>query len=160
MNIDNILIFLGESITNQNLKAEFASIGVDVDYLSLPEGDYSSYIEKPLKGFSLIFTDEAKFLNIEKQPIGKGPLHFTGIFLYSEGKDGYSQFSSKIPKGILFSDSIGDIHRKLGEPIWNRKRSDDTVIAEKWDFPEFVIHITYSKETHLPILISINKPDL
>lgn len=160
MNIEGLLSILGQPISNNNVIREFESIGVNALHnVHLGSDSYRAYLEKQNDGISFVFTDEAQYLNKENQAIGKGPLYFTGVFLYAEGKDGYSQFNGVIPKGIVFSDTREKLVEKLGPPSWGRKRADESIAAERWDFQEYRIHITYSKEHGLPIVISISKPD-
>lgn len=161
MEIENLLECLGEPISSRRLASVLQGKGIDLSNgLILPKGEYRAYIERPTEGYSLVFTDEAVFLGIANQPIGKGALYLSGVFLYAEGKDSYSQFVGELPMGLSFSTSQENIGKKLGSSSWDRKRSDGSVAAERWDnVADYRIHITYSKSTSKPVLISLSKAD-
>ncbi|GLR13039.1 hypothetical protein GCM10007907_18290 [Chitinimonas prasina] len=87
-------------------------------------------------------------------------LYLSGVFLYAEGKDGYSQFKGNLPMGLSFSIDIKDIGKKLGSPSWVRKREDGSIAAERWDnAADYRIHFSYSKSTSRPVLVSLNMAD-
>jgi hypothetical protein len=161
MDIEKLLECLGEPISSQRLVSILREKGIDLlGELSLPEGEYRAYIERPSEGFSLVFTDEAVFLGKASQVIGKGELYLSGVFLYAEGKDGYTQFSGGLPKGLSFTLDQESVGKKLGISSWDRKREDGSVAAERWDnVADYRIHITYSKSTSKPVLISLNIAD-
>jgi hypothetical protein len=161
MEIEDLLTCLGQSELDQRLIGILQEIGIDLpNELSLPEGEYRAYIERPNEGYSLVFTDEAMFLGKGNQAIGKGALYLSGIFLYAEGKDGYLQFEGELPMKLSFSNMREDIIEELGKATWNRARADGSIAAERWDTAaDFRIHITYSKSTSKPVLISLNIAD-
>ncbi len=161
METENLLECLGEPISSRRLASALQEESIDLSNgLILPEGEYRAYIERPTEGYSLAFTDEAVFSGIPNQPIGKGALYLSGVFLYTEGKDGYSQFVGKLPMGLSFFMSRKDIQKKLGSSSWDRKHSDASIAAERWDnVADYRIHITYSRSTSKPALISLSKAD-
>lgn len=161
MKIKELLDCLGEPETSEKLKKILHEIDVDLSSeLVLSEGEYRAYIERPSEGYSLVFTDEAIFLGKENQAIGNGELYLSGVFLYAKDKDGYSQFNQALPMSLSFSAKKADLHEKLGMPSWDRKRIDGSVAAERWDeVADYRIHITYSKISEEPVLISLNKAD-
>ncbi|WP_447927010.1 hypothetical protein [Vreelandella sp. EE27] len=161
MEIENLLGCLGDAVSSRQLNSILQKEGIDLSSdLILPDSEYRTYIERPAKGYSLVFTDEAVFLGITNQPIGKSALYLSGVFLYGEGKDGYTQFNGKLPIGLSFSANQEDIKTMLGNPSWNRKRSDGSVAAERWDnIADYRVHITYTKPTSKPVLISLSKAD-
>lgn len=158
MNLNEIISNLGKPAST--LQSSFLSSGIDIAAeLKLPSSEFRTYLERPSFGYSLVFTDEAVFLGKKKQPVGVGPLYFSGIFLYSEGKDGYSQFQGEIPFGIEFSKKHDELVSLLGAPNWQRLRDDGTIAAERWDEKGvFRIHITYSTNGKI-VIISLQKPD-
>jgi len=161
MDVGKLKLLLGRPVTDGELEEYMSSQAIDVsNELVLKSGDFNAYIERPKLGFSLIFTDESMFLGKEDQPIGKGPLFFVGVFFYSEGKDGYSQYSGDLPGDIKFSDHRGDVVAKMGEPSWQRKRrADGSIAADRWDFSDYRVHVTYSKANYCPTIISMDVPN-
>ena len=123
--------------------------------LGLPTGDYRAYIERPEKGYCLVFTDEAMFLNLGNQALGEGELYLTGIFLYAEAKDNYSQFPGPIPFDITFDLEREKILEILGKPSWERRGENENVIAQRWDeLDNYRLHIIYSEITNRLLLIN------
>ncbi|MDV2079160.1 hypothetical protein [Marinobacter xestospongiae] len=162
MDTDGLKRFLGRPVTDNEMESYLFAQGIDVSKeLILKSGDYTAHIERPKKGFSLVFTDEAMFFNKENQPIGKGPLYLEGMFLYAEGKGGYSQYKGELPGGIKFRDHRSDVLTKLGEPNWQRKRRvDDSIVAEKWGLSGLIVHVTYSRDSHCPVVVYLGVPSI
>lgn len=160
MQVEKFISVLGYPYNDSKVVDVFADIGVNVlSDAVLADGDYNAYIEIPENGVSFVFTDEAIFLNKQKQTVGDGLLYFVGIFLYVEGKDGYSQFTGVIPKEIEFTHTQNELVTKLGVSSFERERADGSVAARRWDFPEYRIHITFSKKNDTPVVISISQPN-
>jgi hypothetical protein len=163
MEIGKLLKHLGQSITSQKLLNDLLEIGINPSQeLILPDGEYRAYIERSNEGLSFVFTDEAIFLGKADQAIGKGDLYFSGVFLYAEGKDGYKQFVGNMPMNLSFENTRDEIVKYLGKPSWNRKRSDGSTVADRWDNSvgcDYRIHITYLKSSKKPVLISLNIAD-
>lgn len=163
MRIDELLKFLGKPITDKELIEYFSKNDIDIfTEVKLEAGEYSTYLERKNDGYSLVFTDEGMFLNKPEQTFGEGKIYFSGVFLYAEGKNGYSQSQGYIPYTINFLDSRDDILKKMGAPSWTRKKKDGTIAADRWDNLDAFgkrIHITYSKATPSPVVISIGIPD-
>ena len=161
MDVNLIIPHLGESISAPALAGVLTNYGIDVKQeVNLPDGEYRDYVERPAEGFSLVFTDEAIFFGRGEQQIGAGPMYFSGIFLYMEGKDGYSQYQGPIPFGLDFTQGHDELVALLGTPSWQRLRDDGTIAADRWDEKaEFRIHVTYSLKNGKPLLISLQRPD-
>lgn len=160
MEIEQLIPIVGRPVSDAEVARVLSQIGVDVQHgVALNEGEYRAYVERPKEGFSLVFTDEAMFLNKANQGIGVGELFFSGLFLYAQGKDGYSQFQGQLPKGISFFQDRSKIIEQLGVPSWERKRDDGSIAAERWDIPPFTLHLTYSREKSTPTLVSFQVPD-
>lgn len=119
--------------------------------LLLPDGEYDAYVERPASGFSFIFTDEAMFLGKADQAIGTGRLFFTGVFLYAEGVDGYSQYSHELPEGLDFSDRPSSLRRRLGEPECSRW-IDGAVRADRWLLEGRKLHVSYSDKGQIRVV--------
>jgi hypothetical protein len=159
MDLSSIISIMGKPISDANVKNVLSSIFVDVDKdVDSMSDDFRVYVERPEEGFSLIFTDEAHFLNIPNQSIGVGERYFTGMFLYSEGKDGYAEFKSPLPKNLSFANSRDEALQKLGSPSWSRSRPDGSIVADRWDMSDHRMNLTYSKNNQITIL-SLTIPD-
>ncbi|MBC3909708.1 hypothetical protein [Undibacterium umbellatum] len=162
MNLNLFISHLGKDVSTSSLALQFSSIGIDLtNELVLPEGEFDCYIERPIDGICFVFTDDAMFLGKKTQALGSGPLYFSGIFLYAEGRDSYSQFRSDIPFGLSFTMKHEDMISKLGVPTWQRFREDGTLAADRWDNKaEVQIHISYSINDGRLVLVSLQKPNL
>ncbi len=160
MKTNELLSLLGRSVKDHELivlgtknNLDFSKVEVEADF-------YRGYLENKQEGFSMVFTDEHEFLNNSEQDRNKGNLYFSGVFFYSDGKDGFSKYRDRLPKNINFFDSREDLFMKLGESSWQRKsRKDNSVIADRWDGSERYIHITYDKKNKLPSIIGVHIPD-
>lgn len=146
MKLSQLIDVLGKPVNDEELQNAFSQNTLlnSLQTLKLPGGEYSAYIERPGEGFSLIFTDEAMFLGKAGQTIGSGPLYFTGIFLYAEGKDNYSQYKGDLPLQIHFEKTRDDFVKNFGEPDWQRKRPDGSIAADRWTN---IIRIAYTLHT-------------
>jgi|VirMetMinimDraft_7_1064189.scaffolds.fasta_scaffold62519_1 hypothetical protein len=154
MDISLLKKVLGLSVEEEETISAFNRYGIDLKKeLHLSEGDYRTYLDCETDGICYVFTDEGVFFNNEDQIIGQGPLYLSSVFLYSEGTDGYKQYSKALPFDLDFTDSIDAIHAKLGAPHWDRK-DDGSVISERWDVDSFRVHLFYS-ENQTPNIISI-----
>jgi hypothetical protein len=145
MKLEALYPLLAKPIDLPDVRAAFNDLGIDVSEAVLDDDDFRTYIERKALGVCLIFSDEAMFLAKGDQAIGTGPLYFSGFFLYSEGKDGYAQFSGPLPYNLKFSDTSTEAKAKLGQPEWNRISSKNFVKAERWDVSiDRQLHLTYN----------------
>lgn len=160
MDLSLIISIMGKPIGDANVKNVLSSIFVNVDKdVDLASEDFRVYVERPEEGFSLIFTDEAHFLNKSGQSIGVGERYFTGMFLYSEGKDGYTEFKYPLPKNLSFANTRDEVLQKLGNPSWSRSRPDGSVVADRWDMSDHRMNLTYSKNSNQITILSLIIPD-
>ena len=86
------------------------------------------------------------------------------IFLYSEGTDGYHEFSGTIPEGINFEDSQVAIRRRLGPP--SDCGGGDVIPgfgkARRWDRYDragYFLHVEYVDGGSSIRLLSMMRPD-
>jgi hypothetical protein len=155
MNVETLYPVLGLSATSLDVQTAFTNLDIDLtSELELPEDDFRAYIERPAAGVAFSFTDEAWFLGIADQPLRVGPLFFNVIFFYSDGVDGYSQYSHALPFGLTFSDDSGSARKKLGEPEWIRRTNDGKIGADRWEVSQKRrLHATYGPAGRLHTLI-------
>jgi len=165
-----LLGYLKLASSEQKLLDYMYTLGVDLKKeLFLEKDEYGSYdgsdayIERPLGGYCLLFSDEAEFLGKRDQPIGVGKLYFSTVFFYSEGKDEYSQYKGELPFGLSFEDRRENVVHKLGEQSWQRLAQDDErVISDRWDNlleVAYRLHVSYYKDTGKISIISATIPD-
>lgn len=162
MHLKNLTPFLGLDQYDSKLIDALREWGVDIsiELFLLPER-YSAYIERPDQGFSVIFTDEAKFKGIGDQALGQGGLFFSGIFLYAQGQDDYDQYQGALPFELSFDLHATDIARQLGKPSWRSQHSSEGWVGgERWDqLADYQLHISYHKDTQKPRIITLQIPD-
>ena len=161
MYLQALLASLGKPITDDTVNKAFAEAHIDKEKIApLPKGEFNTYLEEKSKGIAIVLTDAAMFLGQSNTPIGKGPLYFSGVFLYAGGKEDYAPFTEQLPHNITFKDTRNVLIEKLGEPSWSRRRNDGTLAADRWDEVAcYHIHISYFKEAGLPSIITMQIPD-
>jgi hypothetical protein len=108
------------------------------------DGTTRGYIERKSDGTSFSFRNDVR---------DDDAYVLDGVFLYAEGKDGYTQYGGKLPSGISFRNSRDEIVGVLGPAKWQRKRDDGSVVAEKWNMDRYFVHITWSSKTSRPTVI-------
>jgi hypothetical protein len=112
-------------IKDKKLKSYLINEGVDIDFaISVEEGyddggiykgDGELYLENHEGGYCLLFkTENAVFESRSKMPIVDGDWIFSTIFVYREGKDGYSNYRGSLPYNISLFDRVDDIGYKIG----------------------------------------------
>lgn len=149
---------LGLSILNPMCASGLKGVGVELQSIKMPVDDYRTYVERLSEGVSLVFTDEAFFLGKGDMAIGTGDVFFSGLFLYPEGKDGYSQYPAPLPFGLRFEDSADVVRARLGVPEWHRE-TEGKLIADRWTVDGGRrLHLTYTRGGNIG-LISFQVPD-
>lgn len=151
---------LGRSIADSEANNYFSALGINLaTALSLPEGEYRTYIECRNEGICFVFTDEAMFLGQASTPVGSGPLYLSGMIFYSEEHEGYSQFKSQLPHDVSFSDSPAQLEDKLDKHEWERKGEAGRLFARRWSFPDGKrLHITFSTQQTV-LFVTYSIPD-
>lgn len=168
MQLREAMKYLAKNLNTDNKLRNFVKKnGFDVDKILSVEDGYEDdiiykdggdlYIENKVEGFCFLFITENKFFCKKMHlPMLEGDWYFNTIFLYSEGFDGYNQYK-ELPYGLSFNMDRLEIHAVLKEdPVFNRLDEEGNIIAEKWNFDYYSIHITYIKDSSLPLIISIS----
>ncbi|WP_154668335.1 hypothetical protein [Pseudoduganella violaceinigra] len=158
---DELLSLLGSSVNDHRLVEYFSPKGIDLlSALLLDEGEFTAYLQCKADGISFVFTDEAMFLQQDDQPIGLGPLYFSGFFLYSEGKEGFRRFTGQLPKALSFSDTQLNVQKKFARTAdFRTLRDDGTVVRERWDEGGDSIGVSYAKGADKGVeVISVFRP--
>lgn len=126
MIINDALRYLGQNANKKpSLRSYFKELSIDVERaLEVEEGfdndgiykdEGELYLEKKNEGFCfLLKTENILFESKKKLPLMEGDYYFTTIFLYADGKDGYSKYEGELPHGFLISDTFDVITKKIG----------------------------------------------
>jgi hypothetical protein len=136
---------LGKPVDSPEVKVFLVNLDA-TENLEIDPDDGTAYISREELGFSLLFKEAGWIKNPSYASLPKNTLVFVSCFYYAEGHEGYRQFSGELPRGLSFSDSRDDVHKKLGPPSWQRERNG-RVISEKWVFGDRSLHVTYSRNT-------------
>ena len=156
LEINFVKLLLGLPISDHELIEQLSLYGITVDKdVKLNTGEFTAHVERKKGGFSLVFTDVAMFLSKLNQPIGQGPLYFTGVFFYADGKDGYVGYKGELPDDLDFSYSRMDVLNVLGSPSSQRTRDDGSIIGERWNHSDYSLSVTYSKIDNKLTLVSL-----
>jgi hypothetical protein len=85
------------------------------------------------------------------------------VFLHSDGHERFHAFESALPGDIRFGMERSEIHKKAGPPY---KSGGGTVLFgdmvphwDKYRFPTFFMHLTYSTELRL-LLVGLEKSEI
>lgn len=157
MDVTAFIRQLGKTACDRELLDVFRENKISM--FSFPDNEfhpYSAHIEcKPLgMGFGFEAYSPHEVNSSESEYLKN--FYFNAIFLYANCKDGYSQFSGKLPNDLSFLLSRNDLIERCGNPRFSRNNSkDNTIIAlDVWDFSEHSISINYQKENSKISLIS------
>jgi len=85
------------------LDAVLKDIGAP-EKLEIDPDDGSAYVSRHKLGFTLLLKDPSRVKNPEYSSLPKDLPILTTCFYYSEGHEGYTQFSGDLPKGLLLTD--------------------------------------------------------
>jgi hypothetical protein len=135
---------LAKSVNTTEVKSLLASLGESAP-LKINSDVGGAYVSRQQLGVSLFFQDPPRASNPTYHSLPKGILILYYCFFYSEGHEGYKQFTGKLPRGLSFSDSRDQIIQKLGQPNWKREKQGRT-ISEGWDNDNRSLHVTYFKD--------------
>jgi hypothetical protein len=145
LDVRKLLPLLGAAVTDRSIIDAFLELHVDLrSDLVVTDGTSHADIERKPDGIGFSFRNDVREDRVYV---------LEGIFLYAGGKDGYAEFEGVIPTGISFTSSRDDIVRLLGPADWRRRRSDESVAAERWEMAPRFMHVTYSRETMRPRVI-------
>jgi len=143
--IQHFLPLLGTPTSDPATIDGFAAHGIDLPREMVPfSGSFRAYVERKSEGVAFSFRND---LRDDRAYV------LDGVFSYSEGKDGYTEYRGALPSGISFSNSRDDILRLMGPPKWHRNRADGSLISEKWNVGPYFMHVTWSSKTSRPTVI-------
>jgi len=69
------------------------------------------------------------------------------IFLFSNGKDDFSQYKGALPGGLKFESGKEDVNRSFGEAMFSGRYQlyeEEKGFWDKYEFQNFAIHFTYN----------------
>jgi hypothetical protein len=159
--MDELVDRFGTHADDPLLVALLLRNGIDLKAeLDLPEGEFRAYVERPVDGYALVFTDQAMFLGRMHDPIGAGPLCFSGLFVYLERVDAYEPYQGALPFGLSGAGNRAAFAGVLGPSSWQRLHDDGRLAAERWDVSNGrKVHVTYASDGLTVSVISFSKPD-
>lgn len=140
--INSIEKLLG--LTYAEMHASDVLLGV-----SIPDAeiiDLDSYVELPTLGVSFVLSRGERVSVVQ---------------LYSAGRDGYSEFTGAIPKGLSFAMSREEVRAKMGKPQLSGEATTIPILGEKpawdkFDTEEFSVHVEYGHELDKVGLITLS----
>ncbi len=151
-----IKLLLGESLKSRAVAGLLKELDVTEPPKTNPDTP-TAYVSRKNLGFSLLFKEPAKITNPAYSSLpGDVPI-LTGCFFYSDGHDGYTQFSGSLPGGLQFADTLEQLVGKLGEPLGKREKNCRTV-AEKWEIDGRSFHVTYKAKPASILVLSFSIP--
>ena len=122
---------LGKAINDPEVQSLIKDAANDMHMTTFAIEDTYYYSSKT-KGISLLFNKEDRIKT---------------IFLYSEGRDGYKQYSGPIPRGFQFADTRATVNKKLGLPARSGGGDDGPLgrvpIWDKYRFSKYAMHFQY-----------------
>jgi len=158
MRFEHLEPLLGLSTINPICASGLKDVGVDSQSIKMAVDEHRTYIERLPEGVSLVFTDESFFLGKDEMPIGTGEVFLSGLFLYPEGKDGYSQYPMPLPFGLRFEDTADVVRARLGVPEWYRE-NEGICVADRWTLDSGRrLQLTYTRGGSIG-LVSFYVPD-
>lgn len=111
------------------------NLGFDLEADLEPlEGEATTYLEKPERGFALAVTDSSTLGSGGglELPLGLNPLVFSNVFLYLTPVDEYLPYEGELPLGLSLPVSREELLRQLGSPSWERLDEAGKPMAQRW----------------------------
>jgi hypothetical protein len=106
----------------------------------LKKGDTDANVTLPELGMELVFTDEAFQNKRSDLAIGEGALLLTAIMFKVRVPD-FKDYAGPLPKGLAWSDTLDQVHKKLGNPAKVHPRMP----TEFWTFDGAMLTVSYDK---------------
>lgn len=138
------------------LGIDFDALGKSALVLSLNEQPTTKQIEDRIY---LKFVDAGIAFDIETAD-GK----VAAIFLYSEGLEGYKQFSGALPEGISFSSSRSNLQSHIGKPSASGggqiiQPFGKTNVWDRFDRENYCLHVRYADDEASINLVTLMRPE-
>lgn len=110
--------------------------------------------DDPSESGVLVFKKEGLQISFDKKR------QVNTIHIFSEGVQGYGQYSSALPMGLSFRMSRDETRALLGPPsqMGGPIRAiigEDVIFWDRWDAKNFVLHLQYTEDKNSVTLITI-----
>lgn len=145
----NALIeLLGRNVASPEAKAELArypALRHEIEELGPDEGELTArYLVSEGDGLRIKVSEEGEIVT---------------IFLMSEGKEGFSQFSGELPAGLTFASTAADTLKALGAPGHSRPPgrvgSFEHGALLRFDRPGYSVHFLFRKQQGIDLVTAI-----
>jgi hypothetical protein len=123
--------------------------------------EYTADLLYKKAGIALSFIQEEWTVS-EGTPFGKDVFILRAFFLYSQGHEGFDQYTGRLPKGISFLEDRTIVRASLGEPqLTGGGNSFGKVTFPFWDrylFESCVLTVSYQNEKAIMLsFMSLNE---
>lgn len=150
MNIEPFLNHLGKLASDPELQKMFEEEGVSLfpynaDLLDLDAG----FIESKNLGVAFTFRIHREYLVELDEETYLDEFQLRGIFLFTEGVQGYKQFKGTPPQNLSFHLKREELKKMFGKPHFTRLYSspEDGAAMEKWEFENYSMAVNFKKKT-------------
>lgn len=138
---------IGAPVNSPGFVALARHLGFDLEAdLEAIEGEASTYLEQPERGFALAVTDSSSLGDWSgpELPLGLNPLVFSNLFLYLTPVDEYFPYEGELPLGLTTPVSRSELLQRLGSPNWERLDETGKPLAQRWPLDAGrQLHATY-----------------
>jgi len=155
IDIMKFIELFGKLSSDQKLIQYFQKNNIPMFSYETNEFDpYAAHIECHQLGIGFSFDGIKPIKTTVRQDQYLDEFVFNGIFLYAEGKDGYSQFMGDIPYGVSFSMFRNDLISLLGDPVFSRWRVDskDSVSEDTWNLENIKVGVNYKQSSEIAFI--------
>ena len=120
-----------------------------------------AHAEMPNEGISIIFDELGGLYEDTITP----DLRVSCVHLYPQGLDGYQQYKSHLPGGIVFGDTLQDIRQKLGSPMSIAELHPSEPVGTpplwvKYPLPGAVMHLQLNGDSKINMISLMPDPPL
>lgn len=93
--------------------------------------EYYGFLEFRNEGVAAVF-NEASWVFRAAEITEPKELYTVAFHLYSDGDEGYAQYTGHLPKGIAFGDSETELFRKMGPPLERGGGQISAMLKRPW----------------------------
>ena len=140
---ENAEPLFGRPVGDTNVQALLSSLG-HWPPPQFSEDEFIIYVEDKPHGYCLKLDEASTVKNPIVAGIPEGTPVLVGCFFFSEGVDGYRQFSGRLPRDILWSDGPETVLKKVGAPKFEFKNKTTGVLStHRWDCGAWHLTVKY-----------------
>lgn len=157
--MNEVFAQIGTPVDDAGFAVLAQHLGFDLEVDLEPiEGEASTYLERPERGFALAVTDSSTLGNFSgpELPLGLNPLVFSSVFLYLTPVDEYLPYEGELPLGLVAPVSRGELLQRLGMPSWERLDEAQNPLAQRWLLDAGrQLHATYLPDSQRVSVLSL-----